>query len=1134
MDKDDAFIKELQVNDKVKVTVNFFGQEMPFDGTCTEKTNDRISIQTSAKPEPVNFPLSEIVRGEIKERYSSPEKPTAKITNEDDEIPDDYYKYLTSNSPDYCGYIITIYKNFSHTDEHYSENKHPQPSFDIDSTPTNIQLNDTDIAIIINQLYNFTTSSFFSVFYNNDIFSKIITALKSHKKTNTTDNDFCNEIFKSINNEFIGRILNNLQEQYDSIIDIAKQLAGRIDDLANIDYNHKNIIEHLLQIPFYLSTSILNAEKLLRDHRYLNIIDPNTIKLLVTSIDLLYKHVFLLSEFTTRTYSLNSNGLYDTYHDYTSDFARFSNKIYLMNKIIKIYNDFTFNTLAIIPEFEYKSNNHSLRIRCEFLFDFQNEMKLYYDLWGVSLLFSTKHEKYLQSHSLTAITSQWIKQPRKNLIRFLYQNFIFRRNKSISQYYVKITNKHLDKKIKILIKDSFLITETEYSAAILKLSNIFESTYKDTFYKLFLLNNIITIYKHNFIKIHDYICNTVNYLNNNSYRYLIISPQYRNCLSDFFSRLLYSTITDHSIRFKEAENKLLINAEYYNNILNPIDEEPFSTEAHEYIKQLNIWSHTKEFSEIFYQQYIPALEISVFTEAISINPDLHRIYVPLEITNSAKGQNAVIMKCDTGSSFNRNPSEISVHLLEILPGNHTTMLAEFSYNNLNEVLSGFDIDITIQYKFKTAWDFEKCEATWETREISESFSIQDELNHEQLAEFHEIRNLFRDYSSGSVIKDDRMFFGRDQDIKHVIENIRDETGRIITNRCVCIYGQTRTGKSSLLYHIKKRLRSSPSNIIVDIGDLGSAGASEAGIKYRILSSLLEEIEIEHDDICALLSDSGISMTADPERNKTDESYFTEQIGKIRSILRRKAKDTQIIILIDEFTYIYDWIKEKKLSENFMKFWKAFITNYDICAIIVGQDHMMKFINDQRFTNAFGAIRTWEVNYLKEPDACKLVTMPVSDSPDYAGENGCTILPEAVNLLVEMTSGSAYLLMNICADFIDYLNERHALTATRGHAEDFLRRNLSKFEERWFEPLFNDKSDLDSDASITANKELLKKLALSYSEHSGVLPDELSLTEEEKERLQSLEARRVVEMKDGHWRITVRLYAEWLRNKFGRK
>jgi hypothetical protein len=274
------------------------------------------------------------------------------------------------------------------------------------------------------------------------------------------------------------------------------------------------------------------------------------------------------------------------------------------------------------------------------------------------------------------------------------------------------------------------------------------------------------------------------------------------------------------------------------------------------------------------------------------------------------------------------------------------------------------------------------------------------------------------------------------------------------------------------------------------------------------------------------------MTADPERNKTDESYFTEQIGKIRSILKRKSKDTQIIILIDEFTYVYDWIKERKLSENFMKFWKACITNYDICAVIVGQDHMIKFINDQRFTNSFGAIRTWEVNYLKEPDACKLVTMPVSDSPDYAGPNGCTILPEAVNLLVEMTSGSAYLLMNICADFIDYLNERHALTATSGHAEDFLRKNISSFEERWFEPLFNDKSEMDSDASITANKELLKKLALSYSEHSGVIEDELSLSEEEKERLHSLEARRVVEMNDGRWRITVRLYAEWLRNKFG--
>ncbi|MEE3422562.1 MAG: hypothetical protein VZR11_07670 [Succinimonas sp.] len=608
MDKDDAFLTELQVNDKVKVTVNFFGQEMPFEGTCTGITDDKLSIYTSAKPEPVELPLSEITKGEIKEKYTPPQKTPEKIINEDNKLPNDYYKYLTTNNPNYCGYIITIYNKLSHNEYHadecYYENKRPKLSFDIDNTSADIQLNDNDITIIINQLHNFTKSSFFSAFYNNNIFREITTTLKNYQRINITNNDFKDKILKSINNEFISQILSKLKEQYDSIIDINNQIELDNDDLADIDYNHKKIIEQLLQIPFYLSISIIESEKILTDLQYHNITNPSHFKLLATSIDLVYKHVFLLSEFTTKTYSLDSNGIYYTYYDHTCDFARFSNRIYFINKIINIYSQFAYIHSAIIPEYNYKSTDYFSRGFYLFIYDSPKEMELYTDIWGEALFYPRKYNEYRQSHSLTPITSQWIEQPKKYLIRFLYQNLIFSINKEVSDYYIKITNNSLDKKLKTLIKDYFLVTEPEYSAAMSKLTVIFENVYKDTFLKLFHLTNIITIYKHNLTKINNYVSDIINYFNNNSYRYLVIDHQYRNYLSDFFLRLLYSTNSDHSFRFEDSEKKMLINAEYYNYLLSPIDEEPFSTEAHEYIKQLNIWSHSKEFSEIFYKQYI--------------------------------------------------------------------------------------------------------------------------------------------------------------------------------------------------------------------------------------------------------------------------------------------------------------------------------------------------------------------------------------------------------------------------------------------------------------------------------------------------------------------------------------------------
>ena len=95
MDKDDAFLKELQVNDKVKVTVNFFGQEMPFEGTCTEITNDKLRILTDAKPDPVEFPLTAINEIKIEKKYVQQQpKSSDKIINSDNKLPEDYYKYL--------------------------------------------------------------------------------------------------------------------------------------------------------------------------------------------------------------------------------------------------------------------------------------------------------------------------------------------------------------------------------------------------------------------------------------------------------------------------------------------------------------------------------------------------------------------------------------------------------------------------------------------------------------------------------------------------------------------------------------------------------------------------------------------------------------------------------------------------------------------------------------------------------------------------------------------------------------------------------------------------------------------------------------------------------------------------------
>ncbi|WP_406038908.1 ATP-binding protein [Succinimonas sp.] len=1088
MNKDDAFFSELQVNDRIKVTVNFFGQEIPFEGTCTGISEDKLSILTNAKPEPVELPLSSIIEGTITIKNQINIKKTEG---------DNTYENIEIKHPEVVyGYYIVDLNNEIQSDN-IKNNTYEFDKFDL---PTSILLSIRD----------FTRNGIINDLYNKNAFdlSSLKTFTEFCRNNNNKDEDL-DELYQEYSDSF--DIYINKNKAHGKVYHYLKKYLPNLIFLDSFIYFLPQFSE---EEQSYFKKEQLNAIVILFKIIYYyaffyKISDPNKKQHMLIYINFLFKYQLTLKHLLkSNIFELIKNDLNIAHVDL---FIKFITLLIPMAKM----------------RFFYKNKNEYSNF--SLINNWYKDQVISYNL------FNLKHETNFNKPALIpliSINNSLLQSTKHTLIHLLYSIY----TNEGKLLYIKVSNDELRNNLSNYIRTKHNI-DNDLDLSIKTIFNKFTNVV-DLFF-----SRIIKICKYfvsiTFFNEHDKdLYNTINtntnsviqLLEHEANQYITITAKFNNRLRLFFKRIAAISSAVNKVNFSSAEDQLLLSYQNCLELIKESNEEVFSDSIFFYLDLINVMTHSEKVASNFYSKFITVINISIIKDAISFNTEINRIFIPIKISSSKNGQTSVIIKICAQSSLDNKSNEDIKSNIKLLPDNHLFYLVEMSFTDFNSVLNGFEINITLQYKFKTSWDFDKCEPTWETREITETFFIHEELK--QLTEFHEIRNLFRDYSSGSVIKDDRMFFGREQDIRHVIENIRDESGRIVTNRCVCIYGQTRTGKSSLLYHIKKGLRSSHSNIVADIGDIGSAGASEAGIKYRILSCLLEEIELEHEDICNLLTNSGISMTADPERNKNDESYFTEQIGKIRSILKRKAKDTQIIILIDEFTYVYDWIKEKKLSENFMKFWKAFITNYDICAIIVGQDHMMKFINDQRFTNAFGAIRTWEVNYLKEPDACKLVTMPVSDSPDYAGQNGCTILPEAVNLLVEITRGSAYLLMNICADFIDYLNERHALTATRGHAEDFLRRHISSFEERWFEPLFNDKSELDSDASISANKGLLKKLSLSYSENSGVLPDELSLSEEEKERLHSLEARRVVEMKDGRWRITVRLYAEWLRNKFG--
>ena len=77
-------------------------------------------------------------------------------------------------------------------------------------------------------------------------------------------------------------------------------------------------------------------------------------------------------------------------------------------------------------------------------------------------------------------------------------------------------------------------------------------------------------------------------------------------------------------------------------------------------------------------------------------------------------------------------------------------------------------------------------------------------------------------------------------------------------------------------------------------------------------------------------------------------------------------------------------------------------------------------------------------YLKEEYAKKLMYEPIL----YNGEN--RYKDGALDRLYELTSGSAYLIMNLCAGLVDYLNEKHSRYITKAHIDDYINKLLKVF------------------------------------------------------------------------------------------
>ena len=215
-------------------------------------------------------------------------------------------------------------------------------------------------------------------------------------------------------------------------------------------------------------------------------------------------------------------------------------------------------------------------------------------------------------------------------------------------------------------------------------------------------------------------------------------------------------------------------------------------------------------------------------------------------------------------------------------------------------------------------------------------------------------NPYAPYAGGNAVGDPDMFFGREELINDIAHAIQES---LFQSKCVLVYGQYRSGKSSVLYHLNTELQRAKDLLVLNLGNIKLAldTNSPVPILYQILMCILrglkdavkEQIDSEFFKLTFFIPDA-----REFYEHPTPLQFFEDVFKELKQTFKQANwGDVRIVLLIDEFQYIYDLIVTGELTASFMQDWKALLQGNHFSAVLVGQDVMPKFKG--KFANEFG-------------------------------------------------------------------------------------------------------------------------------------------------------------------------------------
>jgi ligand-binding sensor domain-containing protein len=289
------------------------------------------------------------------------------------------------------------------------------------------------------------------------------------------------------------------------------------------------------------------------------------------------------------------------------------------------------------------------------------------------------------------------------------------------------------------------------------------------------------------------------------------------------------------------------------------------------------------------------------------------------------------------------------------------------------------------------------------------------------------------YIVGNPIRNERMFFGREDDFRYVRTKLEGASQGVVIVFC----GDRRVGKSSILYQVLNgRLGERFVPVFVDLQEMVVASDRELFARMsRLIAEAVaraagQQLVRSADGAEAIAGkhaggEAAAVAVADAARRAGAAQFqlsvpqfddgnpypvFLDFLDEALSALG----DRTLLILMDEYELMEGKVDEGKLSPELFTFLAGLMDNKERLALIFTGSRRLEERDKKYWRELLRRSLFRKVGFLSEKDAVRLITEPVEGRVVYGRG--------VVDVICRLTAGQPFYAQMVCQNTVDYANQ----------------------------------------------------------------------------------------------------------------